>query len=269
MLGVMRLVNPWRGLVYFAQVEGQYGMLSARTGDFKHFSIYSVQSGKEFYPGRIFERAELAQWLLGEPLHPDQRALLADEFGDIPAVAPNPQSWVWLTVSGQGEERLKRAFKPNPAELQQLAGAALSLQRGQFYPLLDSWEIWLCDKDTLEPLALAITALTLEDTDWQTFSPRWHANWQSAPAEHKVGLHNLEKEINARINSATDLSCFRSVHRLFQRNLDGSSQEWARENPVDVSLPLLKVADHPAGYLPDGLLAEPFESQRLQLEPRA
>ncbi len=263
--GIIRLVNPWRGLLYVSEIKGRHGLLSARTQDFKMFSIYFLRDGVEFYPGRMFDRVELSQWLSGEPIHPDSREVLADEFGAIPAVAPNPQSWKWYAFR-QGEEILKYQFSPSTAEIQKVAGAALMLRPDCFSPLIDPWEIWVCDKDSQLPLMLTMTGQSLEDIDSVTFSPLWRFNWQTATTDTEPMLRALEKRVNERINAATEPGRVRWTHRLFRRNLDGSAEEWRRENECDPSLPLVKVEEFPAGWLPSGLLAEPFESDRRALE---
>jgi hypothetical protein len=250
--GTMRLVNPDRGRVCVAQI----GTLSARTEDFNEFSILSVQGGLEFSPGRRFSRKELAQWLLGEPLLPDDRLTLSDEFGDIPAIAPNPQSWKWYAMR-QGEERLKAKFKPTAAEIQAIAGAALSLNPKGFYPLIDPFEIWVCDKGGLEPLALVMTGTSLDDVSAQTISPLWRFNFSKCTVDTELPLRKLREEVNSRINTSTTPGKVGWCQRTFRRNLDGSAIEYSQS--------LEKIADHAIGYLPDGQLAHPYDRKLKEI----
>lgn len=247
--GLMRLVNPDRNSVYVAQLFTGNGVLSARTEDFELFSIYSVQVGKEFYPGRKFSRKELASFFLAESILPDQRKTLSDEFGDIPAIAPNPQSWKWYAIH-RGEERLKQEYKPTALDFQRVSGAALSLTKGGFYPLIDPYEIWVCDKDSQEPLFLAMTGTSLEDVDRQTFSPMWRFNWHKCTSDTEVPLRKLQEEINSRVNTSDTPGKFGWFHRLFKRNLDGSAIEYSQS--------LEEVQTRLSGYLPDGTIAEPY-----------
>ena len=259
MIERIRLVNPARPGVMQARIKVMHGFLVARTEDCRNFSIYAWQQGKEFYCGRQFTREEIATWVSGELIPPDNRTELADELGDIPALAPNPKNWMWYFVGGRGEERLRQDYKPTIADLQRLAGLALQINLSTFYPLGDPYEIWVCDKDTEMPLFLAMTGSSLEEISSQFFSPLWRFNWSRCDEKTEIPLRKLQKLINNRVNLSERRGTIRWKHRLFERQLDGSSIEFG-EN-------LLPIAEHPAGWLPLGLLAEPYETIRRDLEP--
>jgi len=265
--GTIRLVNPWRGLVYVAEVETMHGRLSVRTKDFENFSICTWHLGHEFYLSKEFSRRELAQWVIGKPLCPDDKKKLIDEFGDIVAVTPKPDAWCWRRHMGCFRQQvLKSEFIPTTGELQKAAEVALMMHIDEFLPNIDSWEIWSCDKETNLPLALVMTGETLDDIDRITFSPLWRANCNASLDENEAELRVLTKEVNERINSASQPGRVRWVHRLFHRKPDGSAEEWMRSNPSNPSEDLAKIAEYPPGWLPSGLLAEPFESRRCILE---
>lgn len=252
-------MNPTRRGVWEAKVSTEYGHLVARTENSHSFSVYAIEEGKEFYCGRRFSRKELGTWLQGELTPPDEQETLRDEFGDIPAIAPNPQSWIWYYLGPWGEERLKTQYKPTTSDLQTLAGLALQINPQNFYPLGDNYEIWVCDKDTELPLFLATTGTSLAEIDKQFFSPLWRFALCHCTADTEVPLRELRDSINQRINASDTPDKVRWKHRLFRRNLDGSAVEYGQMN-------LVEIAEHPAGWLPTGLMAEPFESIRKSLE---
>lgn len=269
-LGLIRLVNPWRGHCYCANLETEKGILSARSFDLKTFGFYSVIGNSEFYPGRDFTRKELGEWLSGQPIPPDQRSQIRDEFGDIPAITPNSQDWTWLSITGRGEERLTREAKPQMFEIQNLAGAALLMSKDKFLPLLDPYELWVCDKDSLDPIALVLCDISLERIDWQQFNPMWRMGRGDLSFEFQDSIltqaRGLQKEIHARVNTSTKASRFEFYSRIFKRNLDNSAIEYRRANIHLPNTPLEAVESHPIGFLPEGLLANPWEQKRLEIE---
>jgi len=255
----IRLVNPTRPSVFEAYIQTEHGGIVARTEDSQSFSIYYLLEGKEFYCGRRFTRKEIAQWLKGKLPHPDERRQIYDELGDIPAIAVNPQSWVWYFVSNRGEERLKTELKPTISDLQKLAGLALQINPSNFYPLGDPYEIWVCDKDTELPLFLTVTGNSLEEIDRQTFSPLWRFNFVDCTASNEVALRELQKLINSRVNASDNFRTIKWTHRIFKRNLDDSVIEYSQDE-------LKPIAEYPPNWLPTGLMAEPFETVRKHLE---
>jgi hypothetical protein len=254
------LVNPTRKPVWEAKMATAGGYLVARTEDCQRFAVYSLQSGKEFYCGRRFTREEIGKWLEGKLPHPDERRQISDESGDIPAIAVNPQSWVWYFVSNRGKKRLKTELKPTISCLQKLAGLALQINPSNFYPLGNPYEIWVCDKDTKLPLFLTVTGNSLEEIEQQTFSPLWRFNFVDCATSNEVALRELQKLINARVNASDNFRTIKWTHRLFKRNLDNSAIEYNQDE-------LEPIAEYPPNWLPTGLMAEPFESLRKRLEP--
>lgn len=230
-LGLIRLVNPWRGRIWCADLATAHGTLSARTGTkpkdaFERWDIYLVRDGVEYWCGRSFTKRELMRWFSAEVLPADDQPQ-DDEFGNIPANTPNPQSWKWYGFT-VGEVVLPSQYKPAAADLQRLAGFALAMRPNEFYPYLDLFEVWVCDKDTLEPLALVATGNTLKEAEAQMFSPLVRLGKGDLSYDFKDcgDARSLQKRINDRINAATVTGRVKSVSRMFERKLDGLAIEY-------------------------------------------
>jgi hypothetical protein len=262
-LGLIRLVNPWRGQIWCADIQTKHGTLSARTGSkpkqaFEQWDVYHCVGDSEFYCGRSFSKRELMRWFSASVPDADDQPQ-EDELGSIPANTPDPKAWKWFALT-QGETVLKPEYKPTAADFQKVAGYALAVRPDEFYPYLDQYEIWVCDKETLEPIALVMTANSLEQADRMTFSPmvKFDRNLKG----NNPALRELEDRINQRVNSSEKSNTFKWVHRLYKRNLDGTAIEYARENPNDTSLPLMAMGE---AVLPEPYLAEPYWSEYLSL----
>lgn len=251
-IGLMRLVNPDRGRLLCANIQLDSGTLSARTSNFKQFGLYCVVGGREFYPGREFSRWEFSRWFGAEALPQEDRET-EDELGKIPATHPNPTTWKWYAIDSRGERNLKQSSKPNLVDLQKVAGYALTLREEEFYPFIDNWECWVCDRKTLQPLALVLTANSREEIETLTYSPMWRF---CSNAEHEQETRKFENEINNRINTASKPGRWGFNALVFERHLDNSVTEYAPDG---------KVTHHPIGHLPIGELTEPFEKKRLEL----
>lgn len=274
-VGQIRFVNPERPPSFITEIIGEDGRrLSARTRLFHSFAFYVIKGGVEFYCGREFRRDELLQFTRKVFAHPQQTQ--HDQFGNIPATGwEDPRRWTWRGFT-QGEVHLDREFRPTAKDLAELSALALNeLEPGRTYPQLDDWECWVCDKDSLEPIALVLTALDQESIESLTYSPmvRLGRGDYSFDFEDHSTARALRDRINERINTATAPGRFGYFARIFRREIDGSALEvfprrycngqWTEERPP---------TERPAGYLPAGLFAEPFESayralKRISADP--
>lgn len=257
-IGKIRFVNPERPPAFVAEVIEPEGYLSVRTFDFQSFGIYCVRFGKEFWCGREFSKQELFQFCRKEFTHPGQER--QDDFGEIPATGwEDPRRWKWRAFTS-GEIVLDREHRPTADMLSQAAELALNeLEPGKRYPDLDEWECWVCDKETKEPIALVLTATDQDSIETLTYSPmvRLGRGDLSFDFTDFKAARDLQDRINARINTATEAGRFGYFVRIFRREIDGSATEFRPDKTT---------ADHPAGYLPTGLLAEPWETERLSLK---
>src|SRR5690606_33339519 len=89
------------------------------------------------------------------PLRPgDLRALASGIIG------PEPWAWAWSAPTPKGVARLRPAERPGRAELIALAEEALRASSSDpvGLPRVDRFEVWLCDRESNRPLALAATA---------------------------------------------------------------------------------------------------------------
>lgn len=258
-IGKIRFVNPERPPSYVAEIIESDETLSARTKDFQHFAFYVVHRGLEFYCGREFSSHELMQFAHKEFTYPNQ--MRRDDFGDIPATGwDDPRRWQWCAFGG-GESRLEREHRPTSEQLAQLSQLALNgLEPGKRYPPLDEWECWVCDKETLEPLALVMTAPDRESIETLFYSPmiRLGRGDLSFDFEDCVAARDLQKRINERVNTATEPHRFGYYARIFRRDFDDSAIEFCPDGTQ---------REHPPGYLPSGTLAAPYESERAALRP--
>lgn len=257
-VGKIRFVNPERPPAFVAEVIEPEGFLSVRTSDFQSFGIYCVRFGKEFWPGREFSKRELMSFAHKEFTNPQQAT--EDEWGKIPATGwEDPRRWKWRAYTS-GEIVLDREHRPTDDMLAQAAELALNeLEPGKRYPDLDEWECWVCDKETKEPIALVLTATDQESIETLTYSPmvRLGRGDLSFDFADFVAARDLQDRLNARINTATEAGRFGYFARIFRRELDGSATEFRPDKTT---------TDHAAGYLPAGLLAEPWETERLSLK---
>lgn len=252
--GLIRLVNPWRGRVWCAEIEVENGIVSARTGAeaskaFEKWDLYLCREGIEYYCGRSFSKRELMRWFSAEVLPADDQPQ-NDSLGSIPANTPEPTAWKWYGFT-VGEVVLPRHLKPIAADLQKVAGYALAMRPDEFYPYLDCWEVWLCDKDSHEPVALVATGNTKEEAEQQQFSPLVRLGRGDLSYDFKEfeAARSLQTRINDRINSAVQPGRIGFVSRLFCRHLDGTAIEYRGGQEFG------------AAVLPEEWLAEPFWSE--------
>ncbi len=256
-LGLIRLVNPWRGRIWCADLTTPHGILSVRTGSkpkeaFERWDIYLVREGIEYYCGRSFTKRELMRWFSADLLPADDQPQ-DDDFGSIPANTPTPQGWKWYGFTS-GEVVLPHQHKPTAADFQRVAGFALAMRPNEFYPYLDSFEVWVCDKDTTKPVALVATGNTLDESESQAFSPlvRLGSGDLSFDFEDCASARSLQKRINGRINTATEPNRIKFVSRLFERRLDGTVIEYRDGCPYSGTDTDAVMA------LPENWLAEPW-----------
>ncbi len=254
--GRMRLVNPYRGIIFCSNLEMPSGFLSIRTGGmvepFQKWGFYRYFEGIEYYCGREFSRSEIGNWL-GNQVLPTEDQPQEDWLGPIPANTPDPKDWKWIGFS-VGEHRLPQQLKPTKADFQTLCGEALTLNSDTFYPLIDRFEIWVCDKVTKQPIALVSTGISLEDIDCQTFSPMVKFDWDLK--DDHPGLRDLEDAINRAINTSESRSRFGCYTLLCEKKLDGQAIFYGRDNPQDPTSPLIPTEDK--YILPDNWLAEEY-----------
>lgn len=259
MLGAIQLVNPDRGSVWAAKA----GRLTATTADGgANFEVRCFEEGVEFWPGRQFSRHELEAFAAGEPLSAEELAVVEghpeeDDLGRVPATRPDPAAWRWYGFT-VGEVRLRKSARPSLAEFAAVASEALKLEEAETLPWLDPWELWVCDKETGEPLALAITADSREQAETITYSPRWRF---CVASHHTPETKQFEDRVNDRLNSAETAGRFRFATRLVFRRPNGSALEYSQPHRDDPPI------ERPVGWLPRSHLAEPWEGERLRLKP--
>ncbi len=236
MLGKIRLVNPYRGISLVAEIETWEGKLSFRTNNLQEFDLYWVIDGKEFWSGKTFSRRDLLLFSQKQfsPNHP-------------------VESWNWKAF-GVGEYKLKGQYKPKVEEIAKVSREALKLEIGINYPILDIYECWVCDKDKLLPLFLALCAPTREEIETLTFSPMFRL--ERKLKEFSEG-QQFEEKINSLVNTSKSKGRFGFTSRIYRRNEDGSLTEF---------FPNGKKENHPQNYLSETLLVEPFNTEYQDLK---
>ena len=263
--GLIRLVNPWRGRIWCCNLKLKEGVLSARTGGkdtkaFQDWEIYFIHRGLEYYCGRSFPRQELMRWF-GSEMLPKDDLPQEDFWGSIPANTSAPQEWNWYAFS-QGELVLEQYLKPTAADFQKVCGYALLIARDKFYPFLDCFEIWVGDKETLEPLALVATGNSLAEIDYQFFSPRVRFDWDLK--DDHPALRTLEREINRSINASSTPGKFSYCSRIFERKLDNTVVEYRRKDPSDLENLPQKI-DSDISVLPSNWLGDRYWPRYQQI----
>ncbi|EMO66604.1 hypothetical protein LEP1GSC132_0004 [Leptospira kirschneri str. 200803703] len=247
MLGQIRLVNPNRGY-YRASICN--GLVLSEKNERYEFHLNS--GGFEFYPGRSFSRDEILE-LANYTFDPN---FGVDEFGQIPANTKDPRGWVWKSISNRGENQLRSEYKPSIIDIANSCSEIISNENAQIN--LDRFEIWLHDWKTKKPIALAVTAETLESADWQTFSPIWRFCISS---HHNSETYEFESQINSLINylEFPKIGYFAGI---YERTLDGDAIEWYRDKDGEFKSRIYE------DKFPSGLLAEPWEKIRIDLEEK-
>lgn len=264
--GKIRFVNPEKIPSRVAEIvnEETSRVLSARTRDNQSFGVYLVDGDYEFYCGREFSKQRLVEWSKGRFVPHNQQT--EDELGSIPATG-EPKTWRWRAFVSQGEVRLKRRLNPTSAELQELADAAidLTLKKDEDLIDLDAYECWVCDKDTLEPLALVLTATSQEEIERQHFSPlvRLGVGDLSNDFVDVMAARELQDEINERVNSSDKSGKVAFASRIFIRHFDNTSTEF---RSPELGAKAVEYTQHPEGWLPSGVFAEPWQSRYEALE---
>jgi hypothetical protein len=217
-LGVIRLVNPWRGYIWCADVDINEGVLSARTGAiklkaFEQWDIYVIHDGLEYSCWRSFTKKELISLLNNN-----------DEY--ITKNLFDVESFEWSGFTPK-KVVLPEQSKPSTMDFQQLAEASLSMNLDVSYPLIDLFELWMCDKETLKPVALVSTGNSLEEIKTQAFSPviRLGSEDLSFNFRHFESAASLQFSINERVNNPFDQKQ-PFVTRMFHRAVDGKIFEY-------------------------------------------
>lgn len=255
MIGCIRLVNPDRGTALAAIT----GRLIATSTDFgASWSINLIEGGYEYWPGRDFSRDEIETWAAGCPLSGAELSIRgiinnpADDAlgGRPPADNENPETWPWHHPVAT---RLARSIRPSREDIVELAGEALRAEAAETLPYLDRFEIWACDHEDERPLALIMTAIDLDEAKRIEFSPRWR--FQSGP-DVPTDMRKFEDRLNARILMPIRSGSFDVKWSIYERRPDGSAIRHGADG-AEIEIP--------PGGLPTGLLAEPWEAERLLL----
>lgn len=263
MIGAIRLVNPWRGTIWGSYNE----RLRVTTADGDRWEIHCSLNGLDFYCGRTFARAEIEAWAIADPLSEGELAVghgleEDDVLGEVPARVPDPAKWSWYAFDNHGESRLKAKVRPTTAELVAACKEAIAADSLNSVPLIDRFELWACDTETLEPLALLLTGNTELDARG-TFSPLWrfcvHIDHEDYWPEgcDKPPTREFEDRLNERVCPWTERNTKRFVSRLFER----IDKQTVRELPLPCRPSL---ASEPLA-LPQALLAEPWNTEHAQL----
>ncbi len=232
MIGTMRLVNPDRGSALVV-VMGRLTAVSEDGGT--HWEVVLIHGSRQFYT---------------------RRPLSCDEFGAIAAgdAEDGPWCWRWIGMSESGAVRLGPRERPTQAEL-----FALGQKVCQFDPIadnalprMDRFEVWLCNRETGRPVALAATALSRE----MALAIPHVRPWQCVePPLQTAETWAFQSRINNLLNRYPRSGRYRFVVRLYERDGD-------RVVRHGLDGPIGQVR---SGFVPDGLLAEPWESERLAL----
>lgn len=265
MIGSIRLVNPWRGTIW-----GSYNdRLRVTTADGERWEIHCSVNGDDFYCGRSFSLNEISAWAAAEPLSAAELSVSEglqedDLLGEVPATSSDPKEWSWYTVTPNlGESRLTREAKPSSEELAAACREAIEATKLESIELIDRFELWGCDLETGEPLALLLTGNTELDARG-TFSPLWRFCVPSVDRENywpagasKPPAKEFEDRLNERICRAVEGGRVRFASRLFER-LDADTVR-------ELSLPNQTALTTEPISLKRGLLAEPWESEHREL----
>lgn len=232
MYGTIRLVSPERGT---ALAAGHGRMVATSLDRGLTWEVRLLHAGREYYTRRPLGSEELASLIEGGP-----RAAL-------------PERWRWSAWGPGGESWLQPAERPVAIELVALAREALAAIENDELAAVDRFEVWLCERETEAPLALATTALSLESalaiphlTPW-TFT---------VPARQTQATREFQDRVNARLNRCQQPGRYRFAARIYERRSDRVIIRHGRKG---------QGRRLPATALPDGLLAEPWESERRTL----
>lgn len=202
-IGLMRKVNPWRNQSYTANVTTKSGTISARTNissrpDLNQWDIYFIFKGIEYYYGDPIDGEKIRNWA--------NEKIANTEVGG------------WITRSPEIPLHilsLPAKHRPKTQDLQTVANLALSIDPNIHYPHLDFYELWLCDKETKEPIAIALTDSTLAGIDAVYYHPKFRFDRSIKDFYPKLKL--LESEINSRINASDCEHTWAWTHRIFKR----------------------------------------------------
>lgn len=235
MIGTMRLVNPDRGLAVVA-VAGEIVAVSEDGGGL--WELRLLRATHEFYTRRPLASLEVRALADGRP-------------------GPEPWSWRWEALGESGPLRLRPEERPTREALTAACQEASRVDGmpAAALPRLDRFEVWLCDRQAGRPLALAATALSRE----MALALPHVRPWQCVVAtEQTPETWAFQLRIHALVNHSRRAGRFRSLVRLYERTIRGVIRH-------GLDGPLGRVR---AGYMPEGLLAEPWESERLALRGR-
>jgi len=258
MIGSIRLVNPWRGTVWGSFSD----RLNVTTSDGERWEIHC----DDHYCGRSFSRHEIECWASGDPLSNEELSVggvpSEDYLGEVPARDANPQDWAWCQMTAQGESRLKPDQRPSVDEMVTACKEAIEADLSESLPLVDRFELWGCELENAEPIALLLTGTT-EFAARGTFSPSWrfcsaidHEDYWPDQTE-KPPTKVFEDKINGLLLK-TESGRVTYAARLFER----IDQKQAREIRLHESHP--EPAAQPI-ELGQGLLAKQFLSEYLDL----
>ncbi len=230
MLGRMRIVNPDRGTALAASVGR---LLATSVDEGRRWEVRLVLKGREFFTRRLLEQAEL-------------RAIASGQAG------PEPWHWSWRAEGQAGTIRLRPHRWPTRDEFVQLGYEALRAATHPELPLIDPFEVWLCDRETAAPLALGATAISLE---MAMATPHLGA-WQCVEFPRQIPeTWAFQNALNARLNQSSREGRYRFRVRVYERTAHGVIRH---------GLKGISKWEQP-GVLPDGLLAEPWDSERRAL----
>jgi hypothetical protein len=235
-IGRIRLENPDRG---FALVSWNGPLLAVSADGGDSWEISAFLEGLEYFGHAPLSRSEV-------------RALASGVVG------PEPDRWRWTAMPAEGSPRyLPRPARPKRARLALLASEAVSTfpTDSETLPFLDRVEVWLCEPSTDRPLARVGTALTAERALAQTHVGPFQV---VEPWRHTPETWTFQQRLNARLNNADSPGRYRFVVRLFERTDSGA----VRVGQSGFGGPVAP------GLLPEGPLAEPWESSRRALLDR-
>jgi hypothetical protein len=120
-------------------------------------------------------------------------------------------------------------------------------------PYLDRFEIWALDPGTGRPIALLKTERSLEEAEFMEYLPLWR--FKTAP-ELPAEIVQFQELIELLFRKPRARGGFHIKTGIFERHTNGSAtQHGASGATIPIS----------AAEFPDGLLAEPWEAERLRL----